>query len=326
MKKDSLKQRPNFAIVTRTKNRNLLLKRALDSVAAQTYRDFIHVIINDGGDRQGVDKLVSGYDHKIKLIHNSESKGLTGALNQGVRAVDSRYVSILDDDDSWHPDRLKYVDEHLEKTGSRGVVCVTDIVVETIQGNVVSELSRSRLFEGLTYISLYKQCIDNYMTNGCFTYLREVYEELGGYDEGLSVAEDWDFGIRFLLKYDIDYLLTEQALYFYHHRPDIKGDIGNSVFDRAEEHRKHVSILANHYLREDIKSGNFGIGYIMNSLLYRRENIVPYEEKRQLDHTIRIEGHMDKAAKTLQEELTNKLMTRLRSAIKNRINPFRRGK
>lgn len=317
---------PKIVIVTRTKNRNLLLKRALDSVSAQTYKDYIHVIVNDGGSKEEVDKLLEGYTHSIKVIHNTKSIGLTQALNQGIKSVETKYISILDDDDSWHPDRLKKTVQHLEESGAKGVVCVMDRIVEEIDGDEVKEILRDRIHEGTSSISLYRQCLDNYFTNGCFTYQRSVYDELGGYDEKLIVAEDWDFGIRFLLKYDADFLNTKDALHNYHHRPEAKGDVGNSVFDRADEHRRHVNILANHYLRKDMQQGKFGVGYIMNSLLYRREFIVPYEENRLQNQTSHIEHHINEASVRLQHELTNKMMARLKVALKNRINPFRKSR
>ena len=48
------------AIITRTKNRCLLLRRAIESVLAQSFADWTHVIVNDGGNRYEVDLLAGG--------------------------------------------------------------------------------------------------------------------------------------------------------------------------------------------------------------------------------------------------------------------------
>jgi glycosyltransferase involved in cell wall biosynthesis len=308
---------PKTVIVTRTKNRNLLLKRALGSVKSQSYKDFIHVIVNDGGDKDAVDRIVSKYNHKIKVIHNNESKGLIQALNQGIRSVQAKYISILDDDDSWSADRLEKTVGYLEETGAKGLVNVMDRVVEKIDGNTIKEISRNRLYDGLTTISLYEQCLDNYMTNGCFTYRRSVYDELGGYDESLQVAEDWDFGIRFLLKYDIDFLHTDHALHFYHHRPENKSFSGNSVFARREQQNRNLNILRNRYLREDIKEGRFGLGFIMNQLKYQKETILPAEIEREKQQATRLEAHINHVAELLKKQLNQELIGQMSSMIRD---------
>lgn len=137
-------KQPTVAIVTRTKNRNILLERALESVAAQEYKDFVHVVVNDGGNAKAVESIVSKFSHNIKLIHNTKSVGLTKALNQGVQAVNSEYISILDDDDTWSSKFLSSTIKRLEESHNKGVVVVLDKIVETIVGGTVKILSQSR--------------------------------------------------------------------------------------------------------------------------------------------------------------------------------------
>lgn len=285
--------KPTIAIITRTKNRNNLLVRAMDSVANQTFTDFIHIVVNDGGETKSVNTIVDKYKHNLLVIHNDDSVGLTRALNQGIRSAETKYVAILDDDDTWSDDRIEKAVKFLEESQSVGVVCVTDIVVEELDGAHVSQKSKHRLYPELSAISLYAQCLDNYVTNGCFTYRRSVYDELNGYDENLLVAEDWDFGIRFLLKYDIDYLHTDHALHNYHHRPNTKGDAGNSVFAGIGTHKYQMNLLANHFLRKDVQAGRFGLGYVINQLRYNRDYLIPADEERRLAQTVRLEGHVN---------------------------------
>lgn len=46
------------AVITRTKDRKILLRRALESVCGQTFQDFMWVVVNDGGNREEVDRIV----------------------------------------------------------------------------------------------------------------------------------------------------------------------------------------------------------------------------------------------------------------------------
>lgn len=292
-------KQPKVAVITRTKNRTVLLKRALESVQSQTNRDFVQVIVNDGGDKAAVEKLAKKYPQEhILILHNETSVGHTKALNQGIKAVQSTYVAVLDDDDSWSADCLENVIPFLDKTDAKGVVVIMDRIIEEIKGQSVHEISRNRWLPDQKYISLYEQCLDNYLATNCFIYRRDVYNELGGYDEKLGVAEDWDFGLRFLMKYDVELLQTEHPLAFYHHRPEMKGDSGNSVFAGVASHQYHQNMLANKYLREDIRSGNFGVGYIINSLKHER-NLSNAKRAQELEDVIRIEGHMNYVGKSI---------------------------
>jgi glycosyltransferase involved in cell wall biosynthesis len=296
-------QTPKIAIITRTKNRNLLLERAIKSVQTQTFKDYVHVILNDGGDRDELELLLTKYpDSNRVVIHNKKSVGITVALNQAIRAIDSKYISILDDDDSWSPDRVAIVVAYLESSTNPGAIVVMDRIVEKIENNKIVEISRNRWLEGVELVSLYKQCLDNYLSNGVFNYTRKVYEELGGYDENLDVAEDWDFGIRYMLRYDVDFINTDYALMYYHHRPEQTGSSGNSVFAGVDLHKRSLNILKNKYLREDLSTGKLGVGYIMNNLAYEqeRENIV---EQKGMERVVRLEGHINYQAEEIRKAI-----------------------
>ena len=69
----STQKQPKVAVITRTKNRNILLERALKSVHQQTMEDFVHIIYNDSGDEAAVEMLLEKY--KDITIINVAHKG-----------------------------------------------------------------------------------------------------------------------------------------------------------------------------------------------------------------------------------------------------------
>lgn len=314
-------KRPITAIITRTKNRNVLLERAIKSVLAQTSKDYIHVILNDGGDKKAVESLLKKYpDTNRKVIHNQESAGLTKALNQAIRAVESDYVAILDDDDTWHTDRVEKVNEYLYKNTKEPVVvvCMDRVIEELNDDGTITEVSRNRWHGGVTEVSLYDQALDNYLSNGAVTYRRSLYEELNGYDESLDVAEDWDFGIRCMLKYDV--LFLPEVLSYYHHRPSAKGDSGNSVFAGVDTHHRNLVKLRNRYLRSDISNGSFGIGFIMNHL-HGLRRIVQEGDTRSDERIVRLEGHINYTIENLRSDLSKSIdSASLYRTIKNKLD------
>jgi len=268
--------KPRAAVVTRTKNRPLFLERAIKSVHNQTMADFVHVIINDGGDAGPVDMLVEKYADltkgRVKVIHNAESKGMEAASNKAIKSVDSIYVAIHDDDDTWHPQFLQQTIDCLEKTGAAGVVVRTDKVTEQVSQDQTSieTLKSEPWMPDLRVINLYRQCIDNQMTPITFLYRRSVLSEVGYYDESLPVTGDWDFGIRFLLKHDAEFLDPGYALAFYHHRKATGSSSDSSFGSGQEKHRYYTNLLMNKYLRQELADGRLGVGYIMSKERYRQ--------------------------------------------------------
>lgn len=130
------------AIITRTKNRPLLLRRAINSVLKQTLKDRIMVIVNDGGGKEEVEVLVkqrmNEFKDCIKIIHNKESYGMEAASNIGIKASNSDYIVIHDDDDSWHPEFLEKCVDFLDKNiypKIGGVITRVIRVFETIEGD-----------------------------------------------------------------------------------------------------------------------------------------------------------------------------------------------
>lgn len=266
------------AVITRTQNRPLFLERAIQSVHSQTMTDFIHVIINDAGDPKPVDELLEKHKDlirgRVKVIHNKTSNGMEAASNKAIKSVDSKYVAIHDDDDSWHPECLQRATAVLDASrDSSGVVVRTTKITEEVatDGKSITILKEEHWMPDLRVINLYRQCIDNQMTPITFIYRRSVFAEIDYYDEELPVLGDWDFGIRLLQQFEVDYLDPGFSLANYHHRKFVPGSSHNNSFGSGtERHRYYSNRLMNKYLRQELKEGRLGVGYIMSKLKYNQ--------------------------------------------------------
>lgn len=257
------------AIITRTKDRPTFLDRAIKSVHGQTEKDFIQVVYNDGGNKEAVDRQISGYGDEITsrivIVHGEGSDRMEDTLfNPAIRTVNSVYIAIHDDDDTWHPEFLEKSIQTIEESGKGGVVVRTDKVTEEITGDTIREIKVERWMPDLKAINLYRQCTENQMTAITFLYKRDIFEKIGGYDDSLAVCGDWDFGIRFLVESDVDYLDPGFALAFYHHRTYRKNAEGNTSGAGNDRFAYFTNQLLNKYLRQELKSGQLGIGYIMS--------------------------------------------------------------
>lgn len=116
------KQKPKIAVITRTKNRAVLLARAAESVLGQKTENLVWVVVNDGGDKSDVETVVDDFrkksDNDAVVIHNEISAGMEAASNIGIAASASDYIVIHDDDDSWEPGFLSNCVQLLQKTNS----------------------------------------------------------------------------------------------------------------------------------------------------------------------------------------------------------------
>ncbi len=253
------KRRPSVAIVTRTKNRPLLLERAASSVAGQTYADYVWVIVNDGGDEAPVREIVEagGVDRRrIQLVSNARSLGMEAASNAGIRSVESDYVLIHDDDDALHPDFLDRTVAFLEGDGSHydGVITHSVYVSEEIRNGAVIEHARSGYQDWVRGVHLAEMAVGNFFPPIAFLYRRAIYDDVGGYDEALPVLGDWNFNLEFLLRADIG--VVPSPLAYYHHRD--RGDAArfgvyaNSVIGGVSKHEEYQPILRNRFVRRNM--------------------------------------------------------------------------
>lgn len=264
--------RARTAVITRTRSRPLLLERAVSSVLGQTDGDFVHVIVNDGGDpqelRRVLDPHAERYAGRLLVIDNAESLGMEAASNVGIRASDSELVVIHDDDDSWHPDFLArttaWLAAHRSLANVRGCVTRAMEVTEQIVESRVVESARTRMSYDARDLTLWRMCAGNFFAPICFIYAREALDAVGLYREDLPVQGDWEFNLRFMKQFDLGFV--DEPLANYHvrsARSQSGGAYGNSI-GMPEKHQFYNRLLRNEFLRLDIAAGRFGIGYMVH--------------------------------------------------------------
>ncbi|MGL6260697.1 glycosyltransferase family 2 protein [Vibrio sp. WXL210] len=234
-------------VVTRTKDRTLLLRRALESVQKQTFANYIHVVVNDGGEPHAVDRLVEEFnDPRICVLHNPTSLGMEGASNRGLNAFPAEYAVIHDDDDSWESVFLEvthgYLKNHPEMAG-----VVTNITqrFESVGQNAVQPL-RSRPFNpAVKEFRLDDFLVVNQFVPIGFVYRYALHQEIGFFDQSLPVCGDLDFHLRVLHRHKIgklsDYLAS------YHIRCESKNSAMNNSVTQSAKHQKYAAELIAKY-------------------------------------------------------------------------------
>lgn len=115
---------PLVAVVTAAKNAEAFLPDAIASIAAQSFGDWEHVIVDDGStDSTGaIADAAAANDHRVRVVHLSESLGSYGAANHVMLGLDAKYVARLDADDLAMPRRLQVQVDALENSKHRAHV------------------------------------------------------------------------------------------------------------------------------------------------------------------------------------------------------------
>jgi O-antigen biosynthesis protein len=98
---------PKFSVVVTTHNRPALLREAIASVLAQTITDFELLVVDDGGARP---VHLNDVDPRVRLIRRDRAGGPAAARNTGIAASRGAYLTFLDDDDLFLPNRLAIAD------------------------------------------------------------------------------------------------------------------------------------------------------------------------------------------------------------------------
>ncbi|MDO4792460.1 MAG: glycosyltransferase family 2 protein [Buchananella hordeovulneris] len=253
---------PLVTIVMRTKDRNILLDRAVRDCAQQTWRNFELVIVNDGGNAAEVNALLSRHEEKLagraRVIHNSTSQGMEHASNQAITSSTGKYICIHDDDDTWAPTFLETCVNKLEANPRLGGVAVrTEIVLEQIVDNSVIELGRMKAWPDVKQFSLSMLMRENIAVPISCMYPRAVVEELGGFRADLPVVGDWEFHLRLAVAYEVAFI-DGKPLAFWHQRRKQKGVLGNSVFAANEDHKYFDLKVRDEYLREYAQRNGVG--------------------------------------------------------------------
>jgi glycosyltransferase involved in cell wall biosynthesis len=287
----SLDHDPRVAIITRTKDRPRLLRRAINSVLAQGFADWQLIVVNDGGQSDHVDGVVAERTEelagRVRVLHNAQSRGMEAASNQGVGESTSEYIVIHDDDDEWAPDFLEETVRHLDAHPEDGGVAVqTEIVFEHLTPEGREVVERVPLEPNMQAITLVDLLHFNRFVPISFLFRRSAYDKLGGFDESLAVVGDWEFHLRFVVQFNIGYL-KGRPLAFWNQRRDAVGSEANSMIAGLADHHAYSLQVRDRLLREHVQAHGLG------PLLYERE-LVAVEMHR-------LHEHLDRVQQELQE-------------------------
>ena len=186
---------PNISVCIPTCNREYLLKETLDSVFAQTYKDFEVVIVDDGS-TDGTKEMLGRYGEKVRYFWQ-ENQGDAAARNKLIELAEGKYISFLDSDDLLYPDSLEQMAAAMPK-GAEDIVVYGPYVAIDEKGDILYR-RKKKLYSG----KITRRLFEDILIHTCGSlFPKKILVEASGFDTTLNICSDYDLWLRLSLKYD----------------------------------------------------------------------------------------------------------------------------
>lgn len=192
--------RSEVAVIVPCYNVERYVRRALDSVFVQTYRDF-HVYTVDDSSTDTTLQLLKAYT-ELSYISQPHA-GPAAARNRAIKMSDSTFIAFLDADDEWLPLKLERQISLLKQDPSLGLVCSLCSISDS--GNEPHTFFSA---DGIPHSGkLFRHLVRN-----CFVFTptvvvrRSCLEEVGLFNESLAVCEDFNLWLRIAARWNIAFL------------------------------------------------------------------------------------------------------------------------
>ncbi len=179
------------------------LRKAIDSVLAQTYSNFQLLLINDGSTDES-ESIIRSYSDKRILYHTQQNSGVAATLNRAVGMAASRYIWRHDADDISLPDKLAKQVAFLESHPDYAL-CACQVAFMTESGKVAWNYKQPNdsIFKGREFLEVKRQDFNPYspITHGTVLIRTDVMKGLGGYRKEFITGEDVDLWLRLIQQY-----------------------------------------------------------------------------------------------------------------------------
>lgn len=249
------------AILLRTRNRPLFLRRALESLRRQSFQDFRIHVINDGGDLTELQRCVEAHGtvwgDRLSCVDLPRSVGRSKALALALAVSDEPYILIHDDDDTLEPSFLAETVAYLERDEVGFYAGVTtsnyDVYEHVEDGRIMTDrktdqygMKTGTIMDYGLYLS--HMCVVMPIT---FLFRRSALAIAGEVETRLDYVEDHDLFLRIMMAGEVG--IIGAFLCSYHHRSQT-GDANDS--SRHEVQHDYELAYKNSIIRKAIQGGD----------------------------------------------------------------------
>ncbi len=188
-----------ISVIIPTYNRKKTLARAIQSVINQSLSPFEILIIDDGSN-DGTEEWVKENFQNIKYIYQN-NHGVSSARNIGIENAYGDWVAFLDSDDEWLPNKLYEQVKAIDSNPEMKFFHTNEIWIRN--GVRVNQMKKHKKYGGY----IFEKCLDICRVSPSSVLIqKEVFDNIGIFDESLRVCEDYDLWLRITSKYPVVFL------------------------------------------------------------------------------------------------------------------------
>ena len=222
--------KPEISVITTVINCEKYIEESVRSIAAQTFTNFEHIIVDDGSTDGTAEILyrLAEKDKRIKFIELGENLGRVRSLNLALESSNGKFIAIQDADDVSLPERfeeqLKYFNTHPDC-----VLLGSDITVVDKDLNILSEPVRPES-DGEIRFNLIFRCT---LANPSIMYRKEILDKNNIiYEEDFPFAEDFRI-FTHIIKFGKVYNLNKRLILYRNHDINSSNKNVNSIRDNS---------------------------------------------------------------------------------------------
>ncbi|OAG28326.1 glycosyltransferase family 2 protein [Thermodesulfatator autotrophicus] len=192
--------RPLVSVIIPTYNRKAFLKEAIESVLAQSFKNFELIVVDDGS-TDDTPYLATRYH--IRYVRKQKRQGVSAARNTGIRLAKGSFIAFLDSDDLWLPEKLAKQIVFFKKNPEAVAVQTEEIWIR--RGKRVNPRQRHKKPSGYFFDRALELCL---ISPSGVMLKREVFDKIGLFDESFPACEDYELWLRLLARYPV-FLINE---------------------------------------------------------------------------------------------------------------------
>tara|TARA_X000001036_G_scaffold370100_1_gene356453 strand:+ start:90 stop:926 length:837 start_codon:yes stop_codon:yes gene_type:complete len=231
------------SVIIPTFNRFNLISRAIDSVLSQTIKPFEIIVVDDGSSDNTSTFIKNNYK-SVKLIKQN-NLGVSKARNVGIKNSSGNWIALLDSDDEWKKNKLEVQIKSLSEYDYYSVCHTNEIWIRN--GIRVNQKKRHQKYGG----DIFDKCLDICrISPSSIMFKKNIIDEVGWFDEGLPICEDYDLWLRITANFKILFINKPLVIKYGGHSDQLSKSV-NGI--EAYRIKSLENLLSNTKLIKDYK-------------------------------------------------------------------------
>ena len=219
---------PLITVYITNYNYGKFIKKAIDSVLNQTFKNFELIIIDDGSKDKSA-KIIKQFQNKNKIkVVFQKNKGLIVSNNLALRMSNAKYIMRLDSDDWLDPHALEIMVNILERNKKISLVFPDYYEVDK-NGKIIGQVRRHDFKK--------VKLLDQPAHGACTMIRKENLLDIGGYDEEFNCQDGYYLWLKFIKKYVVRNV-NLPLFYYRQHQNSLTNNSKRILFNRSRIIRK----------------------------------------------------------------------------------------